>query len=99
MGFASRDALRTGHEGDLVLRITRAEMWLTEHRDDFQLVLALGRMCLAERLWGKAQGYLEAALSIKDRCEVRLDLARLFELTDRTGEALPHYRAAAEKHH
>ena len=85
-------------EGDLALRITRAETWLTQHRDDFQLVLALGSMCLAQRLWGKAQGYLEAALSIEDRREVRLEMARLFEQTERSAEALPHYRAAAEKY-
>jgi len=84
-------------EGDLALRITRAETWLTQHRDDFHLVLALGRMCLAQHLWGKAQGYLEAALSMEDLREIRLDLARLFEQTERAAEALPHYRAAAEQ--
>lgn len=81
--------------GDLAARIASADRWLPQHRDDPQLLLALGRMCLEQRLWGKAQSYLEAALSLSDRREVRLELARLFELTERGEEAMPHYRAAA----
>ncbi len=77
--------------------IARAETWLTEHPDDADLLLSLGRLCLTQRLWGKAQSYLEASLALDDRREVRLDLARLFEQTERSSLALPHYRAAAEQ--
>jgi HemY protein len=84
-------------DGDLTSRIARAEKWLLLHRDDSVLLLALGRMCLEQRLWGKAQNYLEASLSLSDKREVRLELARLFELTGRPDEAMKHYRAAAEK--
>lgn len=83
--------------GDLTARIARADQWLTQHPEDAQLLLALGRLCLAQRLWGKAQSYLEASLSLSDRREVRLELARLLEQTGRTEEAMPHYRAAAGK--
>jgi HemY protein len=83
--------------GDLSARIACADQWLLQHRDDAQLLLALGRMCLQQRLWGKAQSYLEAALSLTDRREVRLELARLFEQTERADEAMRHYRAAAEQ--
>ena len=34
---------------------------------------------------------------LDDQRAVRLELARLFEQTDRWDEAMPHYRAAAEK--
>ena len=81
--------------GDLTARIACADRWLVQHRDDSQLLLALGRMCLAQRLWGKAQTYFEAALSITDSRELRLELARLFEQTDRAEQAMTHYRAAA----
>jgi len=81
--------------GELSTRIACADRWLVQHRDDSQLLLALGRMCLAQRLWGKAQSYLEASLSLADSREVRLELARLFEQTERAGEAMAHYRAAA----
>ena len=81
--------------GDLMSRIAVADKWLLQHRDDSQLLLALGRMCLEQRLWGKAQTYLEASLSLVDQRDVRLELARLFEQTERGEEAMKHFRAAA----
>ena len=83
-----------GH--DLIACIARAEAWLLEHPRDPRLLHALGRLCLSQGLWGKAQGYLEASLA--EQREARLELARLLEQTERSGEALPHYRAAAEQH-
>jgi HemY protein len=82
--------------GDPTSRIARADQWLLLHDDDAQLLFTLGRLCLAQRLWGKAQSYLEASLSLEDRHDTRLELARLFEQTERPAEAMPHYRAAAE---
>ena len=78
------------HGGDRTFSIARAEKWLPSHRDDPQLLLALGRLCLGQRLWGKAQSYLEASLSLSDRREVRLELARLFEQTERADDAMRH---------
>ncbi|HRF71837.1 MAG TPA: heme biosynthesis HemY N-terminal domain-containing protein [Accumulibacter sp.] len=82
---------------DLTSCIARAEKWLPQHPDDPRLLLTLGRLCVAQRLWGKAQIYLEASLSLHDQRAVRLELARLFERTERSDEAMPHYRAAAEQ--
>jgi HemY protein len=82
---------------DLISCIARAEAWLLEHPEDPCLLLALGRLCLAQCLWGRAQSYLEASLSLADQREARLELARLLEQTERSSEALPHYRAAAEQ--
>lgn len=39
-----------------------AEAWLAQHPEDPVLLLALGRLCLAAELWGKARGYLAAVL-------------------------------------
>jgi HemY protein len=83
--------------GNLIARIARADKWLSQHPDDPQLLLALGRLCLFQRLWGKAQSYLEASLSLADQREVRLELAHLFEQTERSEEAMRHYRAAVEQ--
>ena len=83
--------------GDPAARIARAEAWLTGRGEDADLLLALGRMCLAARLWGPAQGYLEAALARADTPAVRLALARLCEAIGQPDAALPHYRAAAER--
>ena len=82
---------------DLTSCIARAEKWLPQHPEDAQLLLTLGRLCLQQCLWGKAQIYLEASLSLVDQRAVRLELARLFEQTERWDEAMPHYRAAAEQ--
>ncbi len=81
---------------DLTARLAWADKLLPAHPDDPQLLLALGRMCIEQRIWGKAQSYLEASLSLADGREVRLELARFYELTERPAEAMPHFRAAAE---
>ncbi len=95
----SRLAGLYGHGGgnDRTADIACAERWLLDHRDDPELLLALGRMCLAGRQWDQAQSHLEASLALVDRHEVRLELARLFELTARADLAMMHYRAAAEQ--
>lgn len=82
--------------GDVVARIAHAEKWLVEHPRDAALLLTLGRLCRQQQLWGKAQSYLEAAMSIEDTPAVRLALASLAEQLDRQGEADRHYRAAAQ---
>jgi len=76
-------------------RIAKAEAWLRRHPDDARLLKALGRMCLRQRLWGKAQSYLEASLSVAPSQQGHLELARLFDLLERPEEANKHYRASA----
>lgn len=76
-------------------RIARAENWLPEHPEDAGLLLALGRMCFRQRLWGKAQSYLEASLAVGETREAHLDLAMLCDQLERPDEANRHYRAGA----
>ncbi len=76
--------------------LARAEGWLREHPQDAGLLLSLGRLCMRMKLWGKAQSYLEAALSIDADRDTHLALARLSEALERPGEAQKHYRRAAE---
>jgi len=77
---------------DLIPRIARAEKWLLGHPQDADLLLALGRLCRRQRLWGKAQAYLEAALSVRQDGAVHLELAGLFDELDRVEEANRHFR-------
>jgi HemY protein len=77
-------------------RIARAESWLQQYPDDAMLLKALGRMCIRQRLWGKAQSYLEASLAIEPTPQAHLELARLFDQLERTDEANKHYRASAQ---
>jgi HemY protein len=76
-------------------RIAKAEGWLRRHPEDARLLKALGRMCLRQRLWGKAQSYLEASLSVQPSQQGHLELARLFDQLERPEEANKHYRASA----
>ena len=41
-----------------------AETWLAEHANDMDLLVALGRLCRNEQLWGKAEDYLNRALAL-----------------------------------
>lgn len=83
-------------DGDATACLARAEGWLRRQPKDPGLLYALGRLCVAAQLWGKAQSYLEASLNIAPAVETRLALAALFERLDRGSEAQEHYRAAAE---
>lgn len=75
---AAQDALR------------QAERWLPEHPQDPALLLALGRLCLTQALWGKAREYLEATLA-------RAPSALVFRLLAETLERLNDPAAAARQ--
>jgi len=77
-------------------RIERAERWLREHAQDAQLLAALGRLCMAAELWGKAQNYLEASLSFGESRAAHQELARLAEREGRAADAQKHFRRAGE---
>lgn len=81
--------------GDTLARIAHAEKWLTSHPRDEQLLLALGRLCRRQKLWGKAQSYLEASLATRATRGAHVELAQLFDHLERTEDASRHYRAAA----
>lgn len=80
---------------DLRAQLAAAESWLDEHPDDASLLLTLGRLCLRGQLWGKAQSYFEASLSVTPSRAAHLELARLAEMLERTDDANQHYREAA----
>ncbi|MDO8932479.1 MAG: heme biosynthesis HemY N-terminal domain-containing protein [Rhodocyclaceae bacterium] len=81
--------------GDTLARIAHAEKWLLSHPRDEQLLLALGRLCRQQKLWGKAQSYLEASLSVRPTRGAHIELAQLLESLERGDEANRHFRAAA----
>jgi HemY protein len=83
-------------EGDTVRQIELAETWLRSHPADAALLLALGRLCARQSLWGKAQSYLEASLSVESTYSAHLELARLHEQLGNSDAARRHYRASLE---
>jgi HemY protein len=58
-------------------QLQHAESWLKQHPADSSLLLTLGRLCLQNRLWGKARDYLEASLRLQRNPEACAELARL----------------------
>lgn len=78
----------------LTARIAKAEAWLRQYPGEAVLLLALGRLCMNQRLWGKARSYLEASLAIAETRDAHLALAELCDLLEQPDEANGHFRAA-----
>ena len=81
---------------DVLAQIERAEKWLKSRPRDRALLLTLGRLCLAQELWGKAQSYLEASLSEEPSRSAHIALAQLFDHIGKSEDAGRHYRASAD---
>ncbi|SFT70883.1 heme biosynthesis HemY N-terminal domain-containing protein [Pseudomonas marincola] len=58
-------------------QLQAAEGWLKGHSDDAGLLLTLGRLCLHNKLWGKARDYLESSMRLQRHPETCAELARL----------------------
>lgn len=82
---------------DAVSQLASVEQWLKQHGEQPDLLLTAGRVCLRNKLWGKARSYLEATLRIAPSATAYLELARLFEMTQNSGEAEKLYRQGLEQ--
>jgi HemY protein len=83
-------------EKDAISQIERAETWLESHPNDAGLLLALGKLCVYSGLWGKAQNYLDASLSVEPGYSAHLVLAQLNEKIGRPELAKEHYNKGME---
>ncbi|SEI83141.1 heme biosynthesis protein HemY [Paraburkholderia diazotrophica] len=85
--------------GDALPLIQKAEGWRKERPDDADLLFTLGRLCLHQQLWGKAQSFLEQALKQADNETLKIRshraLARLHEQLGDASKASEHYRESA----
>ena len=84
---------------NLLKLIQRAETWLPQHPNDAELLLALGRLCHAQELWGKAQSYLEASIAVQPSVAAHLALAEMLEGHGRHEQASPHFKACLKLAH
>ena len=96
---AYREAAAPAGSAALLAQIEACEKWLHARPTDAELALTLGSLCLKQKLWGKAQRYLEQALSdASDPRMVReshLKLAQMHEALQQQEEAANHYRQCA----
>lgn len=77
-------------------QLQQAEHWLLSHEGDANLLLSLGKMCIRLSLWGKAQSYLEASISVKPTATAHLMLARMLESRGEADNASRHYRLSVQ---
>ena len=76
--------------------LQQAERWLLLHEGDAKLLLTLGNICSRLQLWGKAESYLEASLSVRPSVRAHLALAKAMENRGDQAKALHHYRQSAQ---
>lgn len=72
-------------------QIEKAEVWLKAKPNNAQLLLTLGKLCTHCELWGKAQNYLEASLSVEQSHAAHLALAQLHEKLGKHDLAMAQY--------
>jgi len=96
---AYREAAPAAGSAALLAQIEHCEGWMKQHPTDPELALTLGSLCLKQKLWGKAQRYLEQALSDATEArmvrEAHLKLAQLHEALVQPEQAAAHYRQCA----
>ena len=81
---------------DALPQIERGEKWLRAHARDPALLLALGKLCMRQGLWGKAQSYIEASIALEPTRDGHMTLAALMERIGKHQEAVLHFRKSAE---
>lgn len=77
-------------------QIECAEVWLKAQPNNAGLLLTLGKLCAHCELWGKAQNYLEASLSVEPTSTAHFALAQLNEKLENHKLAVDHYNKALE---
>jgi HemY protein len=80
---------------DVQKSLTQAEAWQVNAQGSAALQLTLGRLCRRLELWGKAQDYLQASLSLQASKEAHAEMARLQHKMGHVDAAIEHYRLAS----
>jgi len=78
--------------GDPGAQLATAEKWLNQRPEDAELLLACGRLCLRNELWGKARSYLETSLAIRPRPETWRIFGELLTQLGESGAASEAFR-------
>ncbi|WP_428606354.1 heme biosynthesis HemY N-terminal domain-containing protein [Sedimenticola sp.] len=81
---------------DRARQLSTAEAWLKDRPRNAVLLLTLGRLCLVNKLWGKARTYLEASIGIEPTSAAYRALGALLEKMDEKEKALTCFKAGLE---
>lgn len=74
-------------------QLQRAETWLRKHEDDPTLLLTAGRLCMRNKLWGKARSYIESSLAIEPTPEAFAVFGQLLTQVGESDAAADAYRS------
>lgn len=77
---------------DPAQQLALAERWVREYEHHPEQLLALARLCFANKLWGKGRSYLEASIGFEPRAESYCELGQLLEQTGEKGRAAECFR-------
>ncbi len=103
-----RDAIERNWSDDLVelygrvpaddraRQLSMAEAWLKNQPRNPVLLLTLGQLCLANKLWGKARTYLETSIGIEPSSAAYRTLGTLLEKMDEKDKAFDCFKAGLE---
>lgn len=72
--------------------LNMVETWINQHPESPGLLLTLGRLCEQQQLWGKAQRYLEASLSLEPHPETYAQLGSLLEKMNKPEVGAQYYK-------
>ena len=84
------------HTIDPIAQLATVEQWLGQYGEKPELLQVAGRVCLRNKLWGKARSYLEAVLQSSPTPKAYLDLARLCQETQHPDDAAKFFRQGLE---
>jgi HemY protein len=73
-------------------QLAHAESLLKSHPGDAALFVCLGKLCIRNRLWGKAQGYLVKARELEPSPGILHDLGQVYEHLDDKALAMSCYK-------
>lgn len=77
---------------DGLKQLKTAESWLAQHPNNPHLLLALGRLCQRNELWGKAKDYLDGSLAKCKQPETYAELARLMSTLGEPKQSIAYYQ-------
>jgi HemY protein len=93
--LAYSNALINNNGGDIAEKLLHNALKksrLKTHDNDAPLLLTLGRLCIRQQLWGKAQDYLESSIALKSDPAAYRELGQVMENLGHKGAALEYYR-------
>lgn len=96
------DCIGTKESGQNILAlIQQIEGWLQKYPAEPALYLALGRLCIEQKLWGKAKSSLSQVIRAPRatpvmEAQAHMALSKVHEALDEQADAATHYRSAAQ---